>query len=312
MSKENNTFNRLDLRSFVVLTIISLLYLLWMYLGIGYKSDQLFLIVLTWSLFYLHAATRRFLLAFAVFLVYWVIYDSMKFVPNYKVNPVDISGVYHLEKNIFGIHSHGNIVTPNEYFKQNGTTFLDVLTGFIYLNWVPIPLALGIYFFFKNKIALLEFSLTFLFVNLLGFIIYYIHPAAPPWYVELYGFDLHYDAAPGVGSLANFDKYFGIHLFQNLYQKNSNIFAAIPSLHSSYPVIVLFFAWKYKLHTFWKIFFGLFMIGIWFSAIYTRHHYTIDVIMGLSCAIVGIFIFEKKILETNFVQKKLSAYVRHI
>ncbi len=283
-----------------------------MYIGIGYRSDQLFLVVLVWSFFYFNSWTRRFILGFGVFIVYWVIYDSMKIFPNYKVNPVDIQGIYELEKSIFGINNNGIQLTPNEYFKLNSTTFLDVLTGFFYLNWVPIPLALGIYFFIKNKKALIAFSLTFLLVNIIGFIIYYIHPAAPPWYIEQYGFVLNLNALPGLGSLSNFDRFFNIHFFQNLYQKNSNIFAAIPSLHSSYPVIVLFYAFKYGFHFFWKIFFSLFLIGIWFSAVYTRHHYCIDVILGVVCAIIGIFIFQNILLKSRFLQQKLEAYVSYI
>ncbi len=35
------------------------------------------------------------------------------------------------------------------------------------------------------------------------------------------------------------------------------------------------------------------MLGIWFSAVYSGHHYIIDVLAGVILAILGLFTFEK-------------------
>src|SRR5882757_4617233 len=104
---------------------------------------------------------------------------------------------------------------------------------------MPIPLLFAFYLFRKNKIQFLHFSLAFLFVNLIGFVVYYACPAAPPWYVQQYGFDVNFNTPGNTAGLARFDAYFGINLFHNLYAKSSNVFAAMPSLHSAYPVVVL-------------------------------------------------------------------------
>ena len=44
-----------------------------------------------------------------------------------------------------------------------------------------------------QELPYLHFALVFLLINLVGFTFYYIHPAAPPWYVALHGFE----AVPG-------------------------------------------------------------------------------------------------------------------
>jgi len=33
------------------------------------------------------------------------------------------------------------------------------------------------------------------------------------------------------------------------------------------------------------------MLGIWFTALYTSHHYLLDVLAGISCAAIGITVF---------------------
>jgi len=65
----------------------------------------------------------------------------------------------------------------------------------------------------------------------------------------------------------------------------------MPSLHSSYPVIVLYYSLKNKLGKA-NIFFVIVMVGIWFSAVYLSHHYIVDVLAGILCAFIGILSFD--------------------
>jgi membrane-associated phospholipid phosphatase len=216
----------------------------------------------------------------------------MKAFPNYLYNNVHIESLYNAEKQLFGIHLQNQHLTPNEFWRNHTNTFLDVISGIFYLCWVPVPLIFSGYLFFTNREQFMHFALTFLFVNILGFIIYYIYPAAPPWYVQHYGF--HFEAhTPGnTAGLHRFDDFFNAGIFNALYAKSSNVFAAMPSLHSSYPLITLYYGLKNKLGAI-NIIFALITIGIWFAAVYSSHHYILDVLAGVACAIVGIFIFQK-------------------
>lgn len=295
------------LRSILVVTFFSLAYLMLSALLIGFKTDQLFLALLFNLLYYLSSATRRFILAFLVFIVFWVIFDSMKAFPNFNFNNIHVRELYQAERSVFGISDQAALLTPNEYAEKHATTFLDVLAGLFYINWIPVPLLFGFYLFRKNKEQFLQFSLAFLFVNLLGFVVYYAYPAAPPWYVQQYGFDIHFDTPGNTAGLARFDEYFGINLFHSLYAKSSNVFAAMPSLHSAYPVIVFYFGLKNRLGLI-NLFFAVFMMGIWFSAVYSGHHYVMDVLAGISCALTGLFLFERVLLKRSWFRKFLLQY----
>ena len=88
-----------------------------------------------------------------------------------------------------------------------------------------------------------------------------------------------------------FDAYFNAGIFNSIYAKSSNVFAAMPSLHSAYPVLC--FLYGLRLKSFWlNSFFFIFMVGVWFAAVYTRHHYLVDVLAGASVATVCYFVFE--------------------
>jgi hypothetical protein len=305
--KSSETIN---LRSIVIVSLLSVFYLLISIGLVGYKPDQLVLIFIFNLLFYLSSVTRKFILGFSIFIVYWIIFDYMKAFPNYNYNAVHIADLYNLEKHLFGIHYHGQLITANEYWKINGKTAMDVMAGIFYLCWVPVPLAFAGFLFFKNKKMFLYFSLTFFLVNFIGFIIYYLYPAAPPWYIQTNGFVFHPHTPGNTGGLAKFDQFFHRDIFKSIYSKGSNVFAAMPSLHSSYPVIVLYYGLKNRLGAI-NIFFAAVMLGIWFTAVYASHHYILDVIAGIICAIIAIFLFRYaathfKTLK-NFLQKYENA-----
>ena len=61
-----------------------------------------------------------------------------------------------------------------------------------------------------------------------------------------------------------------------------------------------------------KWLFGLIMVGIWFTAIYSGHHYILDAIMGISCAIIGIAIFQYGLLNIPVFKTFLSKYEQTI
>ncbi len=299
------------LKDVLWVSIVSVLYIVISALLIGYKTDQLFLVILFNTLYYLSIPTRKIILGFSVFIVFWIIFDSMKAFPNYTFNPVHVKELYQTEKSLFGIHEQGNVLTPNEYAQAHSTTFLDVLSGFFYINWIPVPLLFGFYLFRKNKTHFLHFSLAFLFVNLIGFVLYYLYPAAPPWYVQQYGFEVHFNTPGNTAGLARFDEYFGINLFHSLYAKSSNVFAAMPSLHSAYPVIVFYFGLKNRAGLI-NLFFAVFMMGIWFSAVYSGHHYLLDVLAGITCALTGLFLYEKWISKKTWFRKFIYNYANLI
>ena len=276
----------------LTLSVLSLGYLLLSFMLVGFKSDQLYVIALVNGLYFASNQSRKFVIGFSIFLIYWIVFDYMKAFPNYQYTSVHIESLYGLEKKLFGINTGQAILTPNEYWLAHRTRLLDLVTGVFYLTWIPIPLLFASYLFFTNRQAFYPFALTFVLVNFLGFIGYYLYPAAPPWYVQLHGFAFYPHTPGNTAGLANFDRLVGAPVFAAIYAKSSNVFAAMPSLHSSYPVIVLYYGLKNRLGII-NLVFAIVAAGIWFSAVYNSHHYVLDVMAGILCASVGIILFNQ-------------------
>jgi len=291
-------------RSILTVSLLSIAYLLISTWVVGFKTDQLVLVGIFNACFYVSEITRKFILGFSVFIVYWILFDYMKAIPNYTVSHVHLADLYHFEKHLFGIKYSGRLLTPNEYWRLNSTTVLDIIGGIFYLCWIPVPLGFGAFLFFKNRGQFLRFAMTFFLVNLLGFVVYYSFPAAPPWYIQEHGFIFDPHTPGSTGGLARFDNYFHINLFGSIYEKGSNVFAAMPSLHSAYPIIVLYYGLKNRLGAV-NIILATVMVGIWLTAIYTSHHYVLDVVAGIICAITGIALF-------NFILKQVKPFRRFV
>jgi hypothetical protein len=293
----------------LIMACISIGYLLLSFVLIGFRPEQLILLGLINFFYFFSKTSRKFLIGFSIFIFYWVTFDYMKAMPNYMFNEVHIGELYNLEKSFFGISLDGAIVTPNEYWLTHSNTILDVVTGLFYLCWIPVPLGFATYLFYKNRTDFFYFSLTFLVINFLGYIIYYIYPAAPPWYIQQYGYDFIAGTPGNTAGLSRFDAFFGVGVFKGLYQQSSNVFAAMPSLHSAYPIIVLYYGIKNKLGRA-NFFFATVMMGIWFSAVYTSHHYILDVFAGIGCAIGGIALFGW-LLKLQGIKKGINKLIKY-
>ena len=246
----------------------------------------------------------------------------------------------------------GTTLIPGEYFNLHNSAFADFWAGFFYLCWVPVPLGFAIWLYVKGKQPpscpprrgmtnneglkeyeeeapslrgraggeasrdslrhFVHFSIAFLFINLLGFGGYYIYPAAPPWYVINYGFEPILNTPGSVAGLIRFDNMIHIPVFQSIYSGNSNVFAAVPSLHAAYMLITTFYAFASKQNKWVIAAFAFICVGIWWTAVYSTHHYIIDVILGIITCVLGLLLLEKVIMKIPAVARFIDRYVEAI
>lgn len=278
------------------------------------RPEHWFLALLIAGLFCFNGITRRVVVALIPFALFGISYDWMNLAHNYEVNPpVDIQGLYETEKALFGIATAGGVLTPNEYFALHRSLLMDFLGGVFYLCWVPVPILFGLWLYYKKqRMVYLHFAIVFLLVNLIGFAIYYIHPAAPPWYVASHGFDFIDGTHGEVAGLQGFQEITGWYVFDGLYARNSNVYAAVPSLHSAYMPVALYYALRSRTSWWLRGFFIVITVGIWFTAVYTSHHYLIDVILGASVAALGIVVMEAGLMKIPAWRRFMERYCNYI
>ena len=82
------------IRQAIAVFAISAAYLLVSSVLVGFKTDQLFLIGVFNLMYFLSPITRKFIVGFSIFIIYWIVFDYMKAFPNYNYNSVHIADLY--------------------------------------------------------------------------------------------------------------------------------------------------------------------------------------------------------------------------
>jgi len=236
--------------------------------------------------------TRSFLRQFFPFILTGAIYDSMRYFYWPAIDGrVNVAGPYVLERSWFGIGA----LTPNEWFLEHHWPALDLACGFAYLVYVGEYLAVALLLFFgRREHVLRKLALAFLVVNLLGFITYFVYPAAPPWYVAGYGLgparmDVHSFAA----AASRFDEILGTHFFDQIYGRGVDVYGAYPSLHVAYPLLAVWAVFRVPRLRWARSPAIAFFFLMCLSAVYLQHHYVVDVLLGVAYATVTLVLVER-------------------
>jgi inositol phosphorylceramide synthase catalytic subunit len=108
----------------------------------------------------------------------------------------------------------------------------------------------------------------------------------------------------------HFDQIVGWKIFSSMYSKNANVFAAMPSLHAAYPLLTVLYGSSSKSICVQSVF-VLFTISVWFSAVYSRHHYVFDVLAGGLCALCAYVVY-RFLARQPTIDRYLDIYSRSI
>ncbi|HEX4453365.1 MAG TPA: phosphatase PAP2 family protein [Kofleriaceae bacterium] len=231
--------------------------------------------------------SRAFLRTFLPFIATGVIFDSMRYFYWAGIEGrVHVVGPYELDRAWFGIGGK----TLNEIFLEHHWAIADLFAGFAYLTFVAEFLAFAMLLFFRGYAEHARtFAWCFLVVNVLGFMTYFVYPAAPPWYVTAHGFGPAVAGVlPSAAAAHRFDVLLGTHFFDGMYGHGIDVFGAIPSLHVAYPLMAAILSFRFAPLRKLRALAVAFVPLMCFSAIYLQHHYVIDVVLGLSYAVITV------------------------
>lgn len=224
------------------------------------------------------------------------IYDSQRYYADYIRGPIHVKEPYFFDKFFFGINTAGGRLTPNEWFQLHTLPVLDFFCGIAYIIFIPVYVSVALlYRFWYSKkgtpmrhprsilLRSTQVMWAFFWVNMLGYSTYYWYAASPPWYVALYGLGpARLDVLANLAGCVRFDELLGMPIFKNWYGRSADVHGAIPSLHIAYPLISVYYAFRFGALKRFTVFFYCLMC---FSAVYLNHHYILDVIWGSTYAI---------------------------
>lgn len=269
------------MKSHLIPILITVFYLLLVHGSMGLRPEHPLLIVLILGCYYVHPKGRRFVLDFLPFAIFGALYDFLRIYPKAWAGPIHVVWPHQLEMTLFGFFVNGQKIIPNDFFRTHHHPLLDLISGIAYSLHMVVPLGFALFTWLKKDKGLArQFIQAFLLANLFAFVTYIALPVAPPWYVELYGFRPADWSVPSYAAgLLRFDALIGLPYFQGVYAKNAWVFGAIPSMHGGFPILVILFAHKIGRKGMIPLY-G-FMLLVWFSAVYLRHHYVIDLLAGV-------------------------------
>ncbi|MBU1698637.1 MAG: phosphatase PAP2 family protein [Candidatus Eisenbacteria bacterium] len=274
------------------------------------RPDHAFLSLLIVALVLKNA--KRFLLDWSPFILLWIAYDFMRGVADDNAGRIHILGPYLFERRLF--EPLCGSLTPNDLLLQFQAGLgdaplrhvLDSLSSGFYAIHMAAPIVLAWIFWstLKDREIFYRFMLTLCLTTWVSYATYFLYPAAPPWYVRDFGFVQPQAAfkGSGAGNLLHTDKWIGIPLFESVYKHmNPNKFAAIPSLHSAFPLLI----YIYGLKKFGRrgIILALYPLGVWWSAVYLDHHYVIDIILAVLYVAACMVVSEKLIFPALYGRK---------
>jgi len=114
-------------------------------------------------------------------------------------------------------------------------------------------------------------------------------PTAPPWYNWEFGLlPAAYEMKGDPARFIHIDELVEASIFRGLYGQSPIVFGSFPSMHAAWPFLIALYSTYlslpfYRLH--W-----LYMLWVWFAAVYSAHHYLIDLIGGAIYTLVALFI----------------------
>jgi hypothetical protein len=197
-----------------------------------------------------------------------VIYDNLHDITRY-INPHDFDLLFITIDKILFFGNHPTVLLEN-VIRPHLTDWFGINYSMYFLYF---PLTLGVLHASKQYKEFHIVSFSLLITLYAGFILYLLFPCVGP---ILSQHNLHTIDVQGT---ADFSFYNGA---MELYGQYRNYFHCFPSLHIAATAVLWYFCWKYK--RWLAVIYTPFILSLWFSTLYLRWHYVVDVIAGFVLA----------------------------
>lgn len=257
----------------------------------AYMSPDLF-IVFALVIAVVLGRTRLFLRDWLPFAAIFLAWESMRGMADDLGVAVHSNDVIALERFLF----FGRI--PSEelqaaFHTAGRVNALDLATTFLYVAHFALPLVVAFAFWMSQRDVFYRYLLALMVMSFAAFVVYLVFPVAPPRFAGSFGEPLAVEDI----ARSTFTQLHFAPVTTWLYGSISgNPVAALPSLHSAYPLLAYLFArerWPRA---------SLILLGwsaaIWFSVVYLGHHYVLDVAGGILFAVGAYFVLKHSLMTT--------------
>lgn len=249
---------------------------------IFWTPDTLFIgLVIIFAIF---GQARAFIIRFLPLVLLISLYELFRGIADDLNGTVHFTEMIDFDRWMFG----GQLPTVvlQEWWWHGQVRWYDFYFYFLYMIHFLMPVLLAVVIWKKSgSRRYWQFMWALVGLSFAAFVTYILYPAAPPWMASLEGYidePLHRVSSDIWWAI-------GVNDFGKLYdQLPANQVAAIPSLHSAYPLLFsLFITGLYGFKRFWWVY--IYPISMWVGVTYMGEHYVIDVILGALYAALAYY-----------------------
>ncbi len=241
-----------------------------------WTPDTLFIGLLV--IFVVFGQARSFLTRFLPLVSLLILYEIFRGIADDLNHTVHYTEMIIFDRFMF----LGNLPTVvlQQWWWHGRVEWYDFYFYFLYTLHFLMPVLLAVLIWKKADKRYWQFMWALLLLSFAGFVTYIIFPAAPPWMASLHG----YIEEPMRRVSSDIWWAMGINNFSEVYDKlPANQVAAVPSLHSAYPMLFsLFVTGIFGFKKYWWVY--MYPISMWIGVVYMGEHYVIDVILGVMYA----------------------------
>jgi len=256
---------------------------------------------------------RRFFLDWSPLFFFWLAYDRLRLLQPLLLNRVFVRGPYSIETFLFGWMAGGRAPAnaAREWLAAHSSSAfwstIQVVMQCIYLSHLfLVPLILvGLWIAGRMKIKYRQLFISLMWglaiLDVFGLTGYIVFPAAPPWWISIHGMKQPTQLLIEQTQLSS-----GMDgsIIQHMIATAPNWFAAIPSMHGAYPILLFLILRRHGAKWLLLTIIALYGAAMWTATVVLNQHYIIDLIIGGMLAIIAFLIY-----RTRFVQSKLESLV---
>lgn len=275
--------------------ILALLYLL-LIKRVFLTPDLIFVFFL--AIFATLSETKEFLKRFLPIFSLLLVYEIFRGLADWLNGTVHFTEMINFDRWM----SAGTLPTYwlQQHLWHGQVQWYDFYFYFIYMLHFVAPLVFAVVLWKFHSKHYWRFIFALVVLSFGAFITYLIYPAAPPWMAK----DLGYIVEPITRISSNIWYAMGVENFSEVYQRlPANPVAAVPSLHSAYPLLVCLFLIRILglKKAGWTLFYP---VTMWIGVVYMAEHYVIDAILGALYAVVAFALSQNDKLY-NYLKKAI-------
>jgi PAP2 superfamily len=254
--------------------------------GVSLTPDRYVLVLLAPAL--VLGRGRRFMLDFVPFVLLIVLYEESRGIAH-TLHP---SPYYRPQLDIekFLFFGHIPTVVLQNWLWTGSLQWYDQFLSFMTRVHFIVPPTLAFALWLKRRALYYRFAATLLVLSYAGAFTFWLYPAAPPWAAAAKGLIpplANPAGAQAASSPLPTDSGPLYHLV------DGNPYAAVPSLHEGYAMLVFLFIVMLAWNTRWRWWVTgtalLYPIVQSIAVVYTANHYVTDLIIGGVYAVVAVF-----------------------